>query len=116
MRFQLNIDKLMFETDGVWDMPLLEAAQTTFTGAEEVIPFNYAITERQPQNKGVHFFLDDYQFERVWTCPEKYGEILKKHGFRWSPTQEAWQRQLTPNAEYSIDYVIRDFNKLTDNT
>lgn len=70
MRFQLNIDKLMFETDGVWDMPLLEATQTTFTGAEEVIPFNYAITERQPQNKGVHFFLDDYQFERVWTYPE----------------------------------------------
>ena len=66
MRFQLNIDKLMFETDGVWDMPLLEATQTTFTGAEEVIPFNYAITERQPQNKGVHFFLDDDQFERVW--------------------------------------------------
>ena len=85
MRFQLNIDKLMFETDGVWDMPLLEAAQTTFTGAEEVIPFNYAITERQPQNKGVHFFLDDYQFERVWTCPEKYGEILKRFKFVLTP-------------------------------
>lgn len=53
MRFQLNIDKLMFETDGVWDMPLLEAAQTTFTGAEEVIPFNYAITERQPQIRNI---------------------------------------------------------------
>ena len=48
--------------------------------------------------------------------PQEQREILKKHGFRWSPTQEAWQRQLTPNAEYSIDYVIRDFNKLTDNT
>lgn len=48
--------------------------------------------------------------------PQEQREILKKHGFRWSPTQEAWQRQLTSNAEYSIDYVIRDFNKLTDNT
>lgn len=45
----------------------------------------YAITERQPQNKGVHFFLDDYQFERVWTYPEKYGEILKRFKFVLTP-------------------------------
>lgn len=29
-------------------------------------------------------------------------ELLKKHGFRWSPTQEAWQRQLTNNAEWTL--------------
>lgn len=29
-------------------------------------------------------------------------DLLKKHGFRWSPTQEAWQRQLTNNAEWTL--------------
>ena len=30
---------------------------------------------------GVHFFIDDYRFERVWQSPEKYTEILERHPF-----------------------------------
>jgi hypothetical protein len=29
-------------------------------------------------------------------------ELLKKHGFHYSPTQTAWQRQLTNNAEWTL--------------
>lgn len=29
-------------------------------------------------------------------------DLLKSRGFRWSPTQEAWQRQLTNNAEWTL--------------
>ena len=32
--------------------------------------------------------------------------ILKKNGFRWSPKESAWQRQLTDNARYSLKKVI----------
>ncbi|MDO4570285.1 MAG: DUF4417 domain-containing protein [Planctomycetia bacterium] len=28
------------------------------------------------KNIGVHFFLDDYQFERVWNKPERYAKML----------------------------------------
>lgn len=28
--------------------------------------------------------------------------LLKNHGFRWAPSQGAWQRQLTPNAECAV--------------
>lgn len=31
---------------------------------------------------------------------------LKSHGFRWSPTNEAWQRKLTNNAIYSFNQFI----------
>lgn len=31
---------------------------------------------------------------------------LKKYGFRWSPTQGAWQRQLTDNARYAVKQVL----------
>ena len=30
---------------------------------------------------GVHFFIDDYRFERVWQNPERYTPYLEKHPF-----------------------------------
>ena len=37
---------------------------------------------------------------------------LKKHGFKWAPSQGAWQRQLTKNAIHSAGYI--DSIKPTD--
>ena len=34
--------------------------------------------------------------------------VLKKHGFRWSPSNTAWQRQLTDNARYAVKRVIEE--------
>ena len=36
-------------------------------------------------------------------------QALKKNGFKWAPSQGAWQRQLTKNAIYSAGYI--DFIK-----
>lgn len=38
-------------------------------------------------------------------------EILKKNGFRWAPSQGAWQRQLTDNAKYSLKRVIKELEE-----
>lgn len=35
-------------------------------------------------------------------------KILKSHGFRWAPSQEAWQRQLTNNARYAARMVLKE--------
>ena len=32
-------------------------------------------------------------------------DILKQNGFRWAPSQGAWQRQLTRNGQWSADIV-----------
>lgn len=32
--------------------------------------------------------------------------VLKKNGFKWSPSNTAWQRQLTQNAKYAVKQVI----------
>lgn len=32
-------------------------------------------------------------------------EILKNNGFRWSPKNKAWQRQLTDNARYAYQNI-----------
>ena len=31
---------------------------------------------------------------------------LKRNGFRWSPSNQAWQRQLTPNAEAAARIIL----------
>ena len=47
--------------------------------------FNYALKEKNPENVGIHFFLHDYQFERVWKYPDRYTECLSKFAFVLSP-------------------------------
>ena len=44
----------------------------------DLTPFNMAATEKNPEGKWVHFFIDDYQFERLWNTPYKYLPILKR--------------------------------------
>ena len=38
--------------------------------------------------------------------------ILKANGFRWAPSQSAWQRQLTDNARYSTKRVLEQLKQL----
>lgn len=39
-------------------------------------------------------------------------EILKSNGFRWAPSQSAWQRHLNGNSEYSLNRVITELEKM----
>ena len=50
----------------------------------KLIGFNYAKTSKE-KNVGIHFYLDDYQFERLWNNPEEYIDILKQYECILSP-------------------------------
>ena len=39
-------------------------------------------------------------------------EVLKSNGFRWAPSQSAWQRQLTDNARYALKRVIKKLEEM----
>ena len=41
-------------------------------------------------------------------------EVLKSNGFRWAPSQEAWQRQLNNNARYALQKVVEQLEKLQE--
>lgn len=43
----------------------------------EFVPFNDVVS-KDIKGKGVHFFLYDFQFKRVWEQPCRYTEMLKK--------------------------------------
>ncbi len=42
-------------------------------------------------------------------------EALKSNGFRWAPSQSAWQRQLTGSAEYALKRVIQQLEEMEAN-
>lgn len=41
-------------------------------------------------------------------------DILKTNGFKWAPSQSAWQRQLTPNAKYALKCVIEKMKNIKE--
>lgn len=52
------------------------------------ISFNYCkslIAKGLKEKYSVHFFLDDYQFNRLWNNPDKYIEVLKRFDYVLSP-------------------------------
>lgn len=57
-----------------WQMPILKKCTHV---PEDLISFNYAKTSKD-YGKGVHFYIDDYQFERVWNAPHNYVDILQQ--------------------------------------
>lgn len=61
-------------TDGFYEFPII--GKETFI-PDDLISFNYA-KNRKILNCGVHMFVDDYQFERIWNKPYRYIEMLKK--------------------------------------
>ena len=78
-----NQDKARFAGDGEYDIPQIVGVDDV--QVKEWIPFNYALTCKESQEKGVHFFLDDYQFERVWNNIDKYTEVLQRFKAVMSP-------------------------------
>ena len=80
-----NLAYAQFEGDGEYDIPMLLPTHIDNLTDIPLQGFNYALKEKNPENIGVHFFLHDYQFERVWNYPDRYTEILSKFAFVLSP-------------------------------
>ena len=67
--------------EGKWQMPIIE--NDNFI-PDDIIGFNYAKSSDEKE-KGIHFYLDDYQFERLWNKPEEYVELLSEYSCVFSP-------------------------------
>ena len=73
----LNVERALFDGVGPYDIPQLKPT-TEIPEIDEWIGFNYVLSEKNPERKAVHFFLNDYQFERIWNNPGQYAEKLSK--------------------------------------
>lgn len=77
-----NVQRMLFDGVGRYDIPEIEPTQ--FDNAE-FVGFNYAKSTKICEDKAVHFFLDDYQFNRVWTDPDKYIPMLQRFKYVLTP-------------------------------
>ena len=78
-----NLDKAIFPGIGEYDIPRIlpmEVEQPV-----EMIGFNFAAKYKHPERVGIHFFLKDYQFSRLWTSPDMYIDMLRRFRFVCTP-------------------------------
>ena len=70
-----NVTKMNIQGVGMYDIPAIAPAEYQ---EAELISFNYAKSCKNPADKAVHFFVDDYQFNRVWNCADDYIPMFRK--------------------------------------
>lgn len=80
-----NLNKAIFMGEGEFDIPTLHAE--AYQEECQWIGFNYATScpKEIRSQTGIHFFLDDYQFQRVWNMPDYYLPLLKQFKYVMTP-------------------------------
>lgn len=84
-RFIDNFGKQGFNCVGSFNIPLLEYEEVDLSKEEisEVVAFNNR--KNYIKATAIHFFIDDYQFQRIWNNPSLYIKEFKKYRFICSP-------------------------------
>ena len=87
-----NLNKRIYPGAGVYRIPELKAAEFP---VDHWISFNFAKGCEEPEKHGIHFFVDDYQFMRLWKTPDAYTEMLQK-----------FQAVCTPDFSTYVDFPL----------
>ena len=70
-----NLELGSFELSGEYGVPALRPVH--LDARLTCIRFNHALREPQRERYGVHFFIDDYLFQRAWHDPPRYALFLR---------------------------------------
>lgn len=80
----LNLLDACFVGEGEYRIPRIMPETELYI--KDWIGFNYvATTKKQRELTGVHFYIWDYQFERIWNQPLRYAKTLKEFGAVLTP-------------------------------
>lgn len=81
-----NVQRMLLDGVGKFNIPEIIPTEPKENAlSAEFIGFNYAQSTKNAENKAVHFFLDDYQFNRIWTNPDRYIDMLRKFKYVLAP-------------------------------
>lgn len=78
-----NLNKAMYPGVGPYGIPEIKPEHDLTV--DNWISFNFARTCEEPEIHGIHFFIDDYQFTRVWSQPDTYLPRLRQFQAVCSP-------------------------------
>jgi hypothetical protein len=83
-----NLDEFdSSDCEGKYQMPRLHSVDYV---PKSLIGFNEMLTSKA-KDKGVHFYVDDYQFERIWNQPMEYIERLFEFDCMLTPDFSLYQ-------------------------
>lgn len=80
-----NIDKATFYGVGPYEIPSILPETDIPIHKIQWMPFSDAMRCKDPTGKGIHFYVDDYRFARVWNDPDRYIPILQRFDAVCSP-------------------------------
>lgn len=80
-----NLASAMYKGVGKYSIPEIKPVYDL--NVNKWLAFNDAkpYVTKKDEHTGIHFFLDDFQFERVWNNPDKYIKYLSKYDCVMSP-------------------------------
>lgn len=81
----LNTEKQIYVGAGPFNIPEILPLKEAHLEGLESIGFNYMLSDKDRENHLLHFFLDDYQFERVWKEPNKYLPYIQQYKYVIAP-------------------------------
>ena len=80
----LNLLTMAFDGVGEYHIPQIKPVTELYV--KDWIGFNFvSTTKKQRETTGVHFYIDDYQFERVWNYPWRFSKVFNEFGAIMSP-------------------------------
>lgn len=80
-----NLNRRLFEGIGDYNIPEIKPEYVDKDYEFNFIPFNLAIRTKEKENHSVHFYIDDYQFIRIWDNIDSYVNMFKKFRYVLSP-------------------------------
>lgn len=86
------------ELAGKYEIPKLKPVDYI---PNDLISFNYMLNTKQ-YDKGIHFFIDDYQFERIWSKPEFYLDKIAEYDCMLTPDFSLYQEMPQPLCLYNV--------------
>lgn len=99
--FNLDISKSLNYTNDNWQMPIIKKCDYI---PSDLIGFNeiYKAKRSNRYNCGIHFYLYDYFFERLWGNPDLYLEKLRPFDCVLSPDFSCYTDMPQPQQIYNI--------------
>ena len=91
LRNNENLEKCLFQGCGQYDVPILYPE--TYKGQHDFVSFNYGKSLKNRQGKVCRFFIDDYQFIRLWSNIDTYISMFQEFDY-----------VLTPDFSLYLDY------------
>lgn len=80
----LNLLTMAFDGVGEYHIPQIKPVTELYV--KDWIGFNFVSTTKKcRETTGIHFYIDDYQFERVWNAPLRFSKVFSEFGAVMTP-------------------------------